>query len=71
MTMMPYDTYRLYQAGRVKPPTEIQCADERAAQVASGVSRLFRPFTVAVRAARRPYPATGPSGASRLVEPAA
>jgi hypothetical protein len=71
MTMMPYDTYRLHQAERVKHPAEIQYADKRAAQVTSAVSWLVRPFTLAVRAARRPYPAAGHSGASRLVDPAA
>ena len=71
MTMMPYDHYRLYQAERGKRPAEIQRADERAAEVALGVSWLFRSLTIAVRAARRPYPATGHGGASRLVEPAA
>jgi hypothetical protein len=50
MTMMPYDTYRLYEAERVKHAAEIQCADKPAAQVASAVSWLFRPFTLAVRA---------------------
>jgi hypothetical protein len=71
MTMMPYDTYRLHQAERVKHPEEIQRADERAAQVAAAVSWLFRPVTLAVRAARRRYPASGHGGASHLVEPAA
>jgi hypothetical protein len=71
MIMMPYDNYRLYQIERAKHPAEIQWSDERAAHVASVVSRLFRPLALAVRAARRPYPATGHGGASRLVEPAA
>ena len=70
-TMMPYDSYRLYRAGRVRCPAEIRCADERAAQVASAVMWLVRPFTLAVRAARRSYPAAGHGRASRRVEPAA
>jgi hypothetical protein len=43
--MMPYDTYRLYQAERSKSPREIHNADQRAAQLASAVSGLFRAIT--------------------------
>jgi hypothetical protein len=71
MTMMPYDSYRLYQADRVKRPAEIRYADEQAAQVASAVLWLARPLTLAMRVARRAHPAAGHTGASRLVEPAA
>jgi hypothetical protein len=52
--MMPYDTYRLYQAGRSKSPAEVRCADDRAGRLAASASRLFRAVT---RAAREPYPA--------------
>jgi len=54
--MMPYDTYRLYEAGRVKSPAEVRHADERAGQLAAAASRLFRTVTRPVRAAREPYP---------------
>jgi hypothetical protein len=40
--MMPYDTYRLYQAGRAKSPAGIRHADERAGRFAAAASRLFR-----------------------------
>src|SRR5262245_66618659 len=69
-TMMPYDSYRLYHAERVRCPAEIRCGDERAAQVASAVMWLVRPFTLAVPAARRPYPAAGHGGRSRRVRAA-
>ncbi|HKA97874.1 MAG TPA: hypothetical protein VKD66_16525 [Streptosporangiaceae bacterium] len=69
--MMPYDTYRLHQAERAKSPAELQCADERAARLASAVSSLFRAITRPVRAAGGPHPAAGRAGASRLAEPAA
>ena len=65
--MMPYDTYRLYQAERARSPREIHHADQRAAQLASAVSGLFRAIT---QAARRPYPAA-PGGASPQTAPAA
>jgi hypothetical protein len=32
--MMPYDSYRLYQAQRVKSRAEVQYADEQAARLA-------------------------------------
>jgi hypothetical protein len=69
--MMPYDTYRLYQAERVKSPAELQCAGEQAARLASAVSSLFRAITRPVRAAGGPHPAAGRGGAPRLAEPAA
>jgi hypothetical protein len=47
--MMPYDTYRLYQAKRAKSPREIHHADQRAAQLASAVSGLFRAITQTAR----------------------
>ncbi len=65
--MMPYDTYRLYQAERTKSSHEIQHADLWAAQLASAVSGLFRAIT---RTARRPHPAA-PSGSSSRTAPAA
>ena len=65
--MMPYDTYRLYQAGREKSPAEIRHTDERAGRLAAAASRLFRgaahPARVA-RAPRRPYPAAACGGTS-------
>lgn len=68
--MMPYDTYRLYQAERAKSAAELQCAGEQAARLASAVSSLFRAITRPVRAAGGPHPAAG-RGAPRLAEPAA
>ena len=51
--MMPYDTYRLYQAERVKSSAEIQPADMQAARLVSAVASLFRSITRPVRAVRR------------------
>jgi hypothetical protein len=51
--MMPYDTYRLYQADRATSPAEVRCADERAGRLAAAASRLFRSVT---RPPRGPYP---------------
>ncbi len=65
--MMPYDSYRLYQAERTKSPREIQHADLWAAQLASAVSGLFRAIT---HTARRPHPAA-PGGSSPRTAPAA
>jgi hypothetical protein len=56
-TVMPYDTYRLYQVARAKSPAEVQRADEQAARLASAVSSLFRGITRRARAGRRLYPA--------------
>src|SRR5215472_13917754 len=53
--MMPYDTYRLYQAGRPQSPAEVRCADERAGRLAAAASRLFRSVT----------PRAGPTRPSR------
>jgi len=36
--MMPYDTYRLYQAERVKSSAEIQPADMQAARLRCGIA---------------------------------
>jgi hypothetical protein len=69
--MMPYDTYRLYQAERAKSPAELQCAGEQAARLASAVSSLLRTITQPVRAAGGPHPSAGRAGTSRLAEPAA
>ena len=41
-SMMPYDTYRMYQVERAKSPGEIQRSAEQAARLASAVARLFR-----------------------------
>ena len=51
-TMMPYDTYRLYQVERSKSPREIQRADEHAALLAAAVSGLFRAVARPAWAAR-------------------
>ena len=51
--MMPYDSYRLYQAERVKSSAEIQRADMQAARLVSAVASLFRSITRPVRAVRR------------------
>ena len=42
---MPYDTYRLYQAGRAKSPAEVRYADERTGRLAAAASRLLRTVT--------------------------
>ena len=55
--MMPYDTYRQYQAERAKSPAEVQRADEQAARLASAASSLLRGITLRARAGRRLYPA--------------
>jgi len=65
--MMPYDSYRSYQAERAKSPREIHDADQRAAQLASIVPGLFRAIT---QNARRPHLAA-PGGASPQTAPAA
>ena len=67
--MMPYDTYRLYQAGRAKSAAEVQRADEQAGRLASAASGLFRGITRSARALRRPYPALGRGGAPHPAEP--
>lgn len=69
-TMMPYDTYRLYQVERSKSPREIRRADEHAARLAAAVSGLFRAVARPAWAARRPDPAAGHDGPSSLAEPA-
>jgi hypothetical protein len=51
--MMPYDSYRLYQAERVKSSAEIQRADMQAARLVSAVASLFHSITRPVRAVRR------------------
>jgi hypothetical protein len=67
--MMPYDTYRLYQAERVKSSAEIERADEQAARLVSAAASLFRGITRLVRAVRRPGPsaARGPHPAPQVV----
>ena len=64
--MMPYATYRLYQAERTKSSREIHNADQWAAQLAAAVSGLFRAIT---QTARRPHPAA-PGGPSPRSVPA-
>ncbi len=64
--MMPYDTYRLYQAERAKGPGEIHHADQQAARLASAVPGLLQAIT---QAARRLHPAA-PGGASPQTAPA-
>jgi len=66
--LVPSDTYRLYQIERAKSHREIQLADERAARLASAVSRPFRAFA---RAARSPFRGAVLEAASPLPEPAA
>jgi hypothetical protein len=56
-TMMPYDTYRLYQIERAKSTAEVRRADEQAARLASAASSLLRGITRPWRATRRPSPA--------------
>jgi hypothetical protein len=65
--MMPYDTYRLYEAGRAKSPAEVRCTDERAGRLAAATSRLLWTIT---RPASRPYPAIAFGGAPAPAEPA-
>ena len=72
--MMPYQSYQLYQAGRVKTAAEIRCADEQLGQLAQSLSYLW--YGVTRRVARRQRPvqtggrlsrnAAGPSCASEL-----
>jgi hypothetical protein len=50
--MMPFDSYRLYQAERPKSVAEIRHADQQAAQFAAAVSGLFRSVTLPGRVAR-------------------
>jgi hypothetical protein len=64
--MMPYDTYRLYEAGRAKSPAEVRCAAERAGRLAAATSRLLRSVT---RPAPRNYPAIA-AGAPATAGPA-
>ncbi len=72
--MMPYQSYQLYQAERVKTAAEIRHADEQLGQLAQSLSSLW--CGVRRRAARRQRPvqtggrlsrnAAGPSCASEL-----
>ncbi len=66
--MMPYDTYRLYQAERGKSSVEARHADEQAGRLASAASRLLRAITRSAAAAPDPCPAAG-SGLPRRREP--
>ena len=65
--MMPYDTYRLYQAERGKSPADARRADERIGRLASAVSRLIRAISRPAGAAPGPCPAAG-SGVPRRRE---
>jgi len=49
-TVVPYDTYGMYQIERTKTLAEIRYAD----QLASAISSLLYGLTQPVRAARRP-----------------
>jgi hypothetical protein len=51
-SMMPYDTYRMYQVERAKGPGEIQRSAEQAARLASAVAWLFRAVTRPARVTR-------------------
>ena len=51
--MMPYVTYRLYQAERRKSAAEIRQADERAGRLAAAAAGMLRQLT---RAARHQHP---------------
>ena len=72
--MMPYQSYQLYQAERVKTAAEIRHADEQLCELAQSLSSLW--FGVTRRVARRQRPvqtggrlsrnAAGPSCASEL-----
>ena len=72
--MIPYQSYQLYQAERVKTAAEIRRADEQLGQLAQSLSSLW--CGVARRVARRQRPvqtggrlsrnAAGPSCASEL-----
>jgi len=72
--MMPYQSYQLYQAERVKTAAEIRHADEQLGQLVQSLSYLWS--GVRRRAARRQRPvqtggrlsrnAAGPSCASEL-----
>ena len=72
--MMPYQSYQLYQAERVKTAAEIRHADEQLGQLAQSLSYLW--YDVTRRVARRQRPvqtggrlprnAAGPSCASEL-----
>jgi len=53
-TVVPYDTYRIYQIQRAKTLAEVRRADQQAAQLASAISSLFHSLSRPVRAARRP-----------------
>ncbi len=68
--MMPYDTYRLYQAERAESPGEMRRSAEQAGRLASSVAWLFRAVPRPARVARRPYPAAE-HDASRRAAPAA
>lgn len=52
--MMPYQSYQLYQAERVKTAAEIRHADEQLGQLAQSLSSLWCGMTR--RAARRQRP---------------
>ena len=65
-TVVPYDTYRIYQIERAKTLVEVRRADQQAARLASAISSLFHGLMRPVRAARRPSLA----GARRQPRPA-
>jgi hypothetical protein len=65
-SVVPYDTYRIYQIERAKSPAELRRADQQGAQLAFALSSLFHGITRTVQAVRRPASAT----ARRLPRPA-
>jgi hypothetical protein len=65
-TVVPYDTYRIYQIERAKSPAEVRRADQQAAQLASVLSSLFHGIARTVRPVGRSSSATG----GRLPRPA-
>ena len=72
--MMPYQSYQLYQAERVKTAAEIRHADEQLGQMAQSLSCLWCGATRRVARRQRPVQtggrlsrnAAGPSCASEL-----
>jgi hypothetical protein len=72
--MMPYQSYQLYQAERVKTAAEIRHADEQLGELAQSLSSLWSGVTRRVARRQRPVQtggrlsrnAAGPSCASEL-----
>jgi hypothetical protein len=51
-SMMPYDSYRLYQAQRPKSAAEMRRADDQAGRLAAATAELFRSIARPGRVAR-------------------